>query len=296
MKTDKNILIAFILNLAFSAFELVGGIFTGSVAIISDSIHDFGDAASIGVSYLLEKKSKREPDEQYTYGYSRYSVIGGFITTLILLTGSIIVIFNALKKVASPEPINYDGMIIFAVIGVIINFIAAYTTREGDSINLKAVNLHMLEDVLGWAVVLVGAIIMRISDWTVIDPLMSIGVALFIIINSIRNLKKVLDLFLEKIPDGISVAEIKECVSQIDGVEDVHHIHIRSIDGRNICATMHIICDSNRCDIKEKIREKLKEYGINHATLELEDSGEKCSETDCHIKKNDDSSCHHHHH
>ena len=149
MKSEKNILIAFILNLNFSVFEFFGGIFTNSVAIISDSIHDIGDAVSIGISYFLEKKSKKQPDNTYTYGYLRYSVIGSIITTLILLVGSVLVVINAVKRILNPVDINYNGMIIFAIIGVVVNFLAAYFTRHGDSLNQKAVNLHMLEDVLG---------------------------------------------------------------------------------------------------------------------------------------------------
>lgn len=296
MKTEKNILIAFILNLTFSVFELIGGMFTGSVAIISDSIHDFGDAASIGISYLLEKKSKRQPDELYTYGYSRYSVIGGFVTTVILLAGSLIVILNAIKKLLTPNEIHYNGMIIFALVGVTVNFIAAQATRNGDSINLKAVNLHMLEDVLGWIVVLAGAVLMRFTEWVIIDPIISIGVAIFIVINSVRNLKKVLDLFLEKIPDGISVNEIRDEISEIEGVYDVHHIHIRSIDGQSVCATMHIRCNNNRHEIKENVRKKLNDHGIIHSTLELEDTDEECHDIRCGIKTNDDGGCHLHHH
>ena len=144
MKTERNILIAFILNFAFSIFEFVGGFFTGSVAIVSDAVHDIGDAASIGISYFLEKKSKKKPDEHYTYGYARYSVIGSVITTLILLVGSVLVVYNAILRIIDPTPINYNGMIIFAVIGAAVNFMAAFFTREGDSLNQKAVNLHML--------------------------------------------------------------------------------------------------------------------------------------------------------
>ena len=180
MKTERNILIAFILNLSFSIFEFVGGVFTGSVAITSDAVHDIGDAASIGISYFLEKRSKKQPDEKYTYGYARYSIIGGFITTLILLIGSAFVIYNAIIRIINPVEINYNGMIVFAVVGVIVNFSAAFFTREGDSLNQKAVNLHMLEDVLGWIVVLVGAVVMRFTDFSLIDPIMSVGVSLFI--------------------------------------------------------------------------------------------------------------------
>ena len=226
MKTEKNILVAFILNLAFSIFEFIGGIFTGSVAIVSDAVHDIGDAASIGISYFLEKKSKKQPDETHTYGYARYSVIGSVITTLILLLGSAAVIYNAVLRIITPTEINYNGMIVFAVVGVVVNFLAAFFTRHGDSLNQKAVNLHMLEDVLGWIVVLIGAIVMRFTDFAILDAIMSIGVALFILINAIRNLKEVLDLFLEKTPCGVSITEIKEHIMEIDGISDVHHIHV----------------------------------------------------------------------
>lgn len=296
MKTEKNILIAFILNLSFSIFEIIGGFFTGSVAIISDAIHDLGDATSIGISYFLEKKSKKQPDETYTYGYARFSVIGSVITTFILLFGSVMVIYNAIIRIFNPVEINYNGMIVFAVVGALVNFIAAYFTKDGDSLNQKAVNLHMLEDVLGWIVVLIGAIIMRFTDIRIIDPLMSMGVATFIFINAFRNLKEVLDLFLEKIPNNISIEEIKEYISHIDGVKDVHHIHIRSIDGHHNYATMHIVTEENPHTIKDKVREELKEHGIGHATLEIETVDEHCHEEHCHIEHNHHSGHHHHHH
>lgn len=296
MKTEKNILIAFILNLAFSLFEFAGGIFTKSVAIMSDAIHDIGDAASIGISYFLEKKSKKQPDETYTYGYQRYSVIGSVITTLILLVGSAFVIGNAVVRLINPTEINYDGMIIFAVVGVVVNFGAAFITREGGSLNQRAVNLHMLEDVLGWVVVLVGAVVIKFTEFYIIDPLMSIGVALFILINAARNLKEALDLFLEKTPHGIDVEEIKHHISEIEGVIDVHHIHIWSMDGESNFATMHIVTDADQHKIKHEVREELAEHGIAHATLELETSDENCEEKNCTVKSHSHHSHHHHHH
>lgn len=295
MKTEKNILIAFILNLSFSIFEFIGGTITNSVAIVSDSIHDIGDAISIGISYFLEKKSEKQPDATYTYGYARYSVIGSVITTLILLSGSVMVIFNAVNRMISPVEINYDGMILFAVIGVVVNFGAAYFTKEGNSLNQKAVNLHMLEDVLGWVVVLIGAVVMRFTDISILDPIMSVLVALFILTNALKYLKEVLDLFLEKAPHGISVEEIKEHVSEIEGVLDVHHIHIWSMDGHNNYATMHVVTEENAHSIKEKIREELQEHGINHVTLELESREESCHEVCCHVEYAA-SATHHHHH
>lgn len=296
MKTERNILIAFILNFAFSVFEFAGGLITGSVAIISDAVHDLGDAASIGISYFLEKKSKKHPDDKYTYGYARYSVIGGFITTLILLIGSCIMIYNAVSRIISPTEINYDGMIIFAVIGACINLCAAFVTREKGSVNQKAVNLHMLEDVLGWLVVLSGAIVMRFTDFALLDPIMSIGVSVFIIINAIRNLKEIFALFLEKAPRDVDMAEIKEHLCSIDGVIDIHHVHLWSMDGQNNYATMHAVVNGDSHDIKDAIRKVLSEHGINHVTIETETDTENCCEKECRIESKTHSHHGHHHH
>lgn len=295
MKTEKNIFIAFILNLSFTIFEFIGGIITGSVAIASDAIHDLGDAMSIGVSYFLEKKSKKQPDEIYTYGYARYSVIGGFMTVLILMIGSVVMIYNAVRRIIAPMEINYNGMIGFALVGVCVNFCAAFFTREGDSLNQRAVNLHMLEDVFGWLVVLVGAVVMRFTGFGLIDPIMSIGVSCFIFINALINLKDIIDLFLEKAPQNIKVAEIKEHVEDIDGILDVHHIHLWSLDGYNHYATMHIVSDCEPSKIKKEIREELCEHGIGHVTIEIETSSEHCHEEQCQVDVHSHSGCCHHH-
>ena len=222
--------------------------------------------------------------------------MGSVITTVILLVGSVMVIYNAVLRIINPVEINYNGMIIFAIVGVVVNFVAAYFTKDGDSLNQKAVNLHMLEDVLGWVVVLVGAVVMRFTDIKIIDSLMSIGVAVFIFINAFKNLKEVLDLFLEKIPDNISIEEIKHHIKEIDGVIDVHHIHVWSMDGQLNYATMHIVANENSHTIKDKIREELKEHGIGHATLEMESPDDHCHEEHCHIEHSSHSHSHHHHH
>ena len=279
-KTEKNILIAFLLNFFFSIFEFIGGTFTGSVAIASDAIHDMGDALSIGLSFYLEKISKKKPDNNYTYGYLRYSVMGSFITTIILLVGSCLVIVNAISKILNPVEIHYNGMILLAIFGVIVNFLAAYFTHEDSSLNQKAVNLHMLEDVLGWFVVLIGAFIMKLTNFHLIDPLLSIGVALFIFMEAFHNFKEIIDLFLEKTPRNISIDSLKETILSIDGVLGVHHIHIWSIDGYSNYATMHIVSNKN---IKEIVKKELKKLGISHTTIEIESPKEKCREENCHV-------------
>ena len=296
MKARRNILMAFALNLSFAVFELIGGAVTGSVAIASDAVHDLGDAVSIGGSYFLEKMSAKEPDEKYTYGYGRYSVVGSLITTAILMAGSAAMIYHAVRRIMQPTQIDCDGMIIFAVVGVCVNLGAAVVTHGGDSLNQRAVNLHMLEDVLGWLVVLVGAVVMRVTDFALIDPLLSLGVSVFILVNAFRNLKDTVAVFLEKIPSHVSVAELTEHLKELDGVLDVHHIHLWSVDGKNCCATMHVVTDGDIHEIKEKIREELCEHGIGHVTIETEEVDEECGEKGCRIERCSCLADHHHHH
>ena len=291
-----RILTAFLLNLCFSVFELIGGIFTGSVAILSDALHDLGDAAGIGCSFFLEKKSRKAPDATHTYGYVRYSVLGGLITTVILLAGSCIVIYHAVLRLLNPSPIHYNGMLIFAVVGVAVNLAAAIFTRHGDSLNQRAVNLHMLEDVLGWIVVLIGALVMRFTDWVFIDPLMSIAVAIFILVHAVGTLREILNLFLEKTPDGVSVEELTAHLTALSDVIGIHHVHISSLDGTRHYATLHAVINGDPAEAKAAIRAEMAEHGITHATIEIETPDEVCGEVECRVETNGESSGGHHHH
>ncbi len=293
--TDKNILIAFLLNISFSIIELFGGLFTKSISIISDAIHDFADAISIGISYFLEKKSKHKPDNKYTYGYIRYSILGALITTSILTVGSILVIIGATNRLFNPVTLNYDGMIIISIFGIVFNFLAAYMTKDGDSLNQRSVNLHMLEDVLGWIVVFIGSILIKFTNINYIDSVMSILIACYILFHAIKNLKSVLDLFLEKTPKNIDINHLKKHLLAIKDVIDIHHIHVWSIDGVNNYATLHVVTNSKKIDkVKLEVKEELKEHGIVHTTVEMETEDEKCNDNECHVEiKN--TSFHHHH-
>ena len=296
MKTEGNILTAFFLNLAFAVFECIGGILTGSVAVLSDAVHDLGDAVSIGTAAFLEIKSRKKADDTYTYGYARFSVLGGLITTVILLAGSVGVIAHAVVRLLHPTPIHYDGMILFAVVGVAVNLTAAYFTRNRDSVNQRAVNLHMLEDVLGWIVVLIGAVVIRFTELTVLDPVLSIVVAAYILMHAIRNLWAVLTPMLERIPEGITVQQVQTAVSAVEGVAEVHHIHLWSLDGIGGYATMHIVTEQPSTAVKERVRRALQALGVSHATLELEQPGEECSAQHCQQLQERETHCGHHHH
>ena len=296
MKSERNILIAFLLNLFFSIFEFFGGLMTNSVAIMSDSVHDLGDAISIGCSYLLEKKSKNKADNRYTYGYLGYSVIGAVLTSTILICGSVGVCVTAISRLKNPEVINYNGMIIFSIFGVIVNLIATFVTRDKESLNQRAVNLHMLEDTFGWIVVLIGSILMHFTNVLIIDSILSFVIALFILKNAVSVIIEVLNILLMKTPSKIDVNHLIEHISKIEGIENVHHLHIWSLDGQTNCATVHGVSKLNKNNMKKKIREEFEEFGINHITIEVDENISDCEYIDCSIDKNKKCGCGHHHH
>lgn len=180
--SDRNILVALVLNLAFSVIELVGGILTNSAAITSDSVHSFADAVSTGIAYVFERLGRSK---------QKYSLIGGFIVSGFLILGSAHLIIEAIERISDPAEVSYEGMIVFAVLGVIFNFIAALATKSGESFNQKTVNLHMLEDTFSWLAVLVGAIVMRLTNVHLIDPILSIAIAVYILYRAIKNLIEV---------------------------------------------------------------------------------------------------------
>ena len=271
MKTDRNILIAFILNISFSLLEIIGGFITNSISILSGAVHDLADAASIGISYFFEKKSKHKPNYKYTYGYVRYSILAAFITTIILLCGSLLVIYNATNRLFNPIDINYDGMIIIALIGILFNIIAVHKTKGGHSLNQEAVNLHLLQDVLSWIVVLIGSILIKFTKINYIDSIMSFIISIYVIIHALKHLKIVLDLFLEKTPDNVNIRKIKTDLLENKNIISINHIHIWSMDGYNNYATLHVVINNDEVEkMEEYIKEYLKKENISHTTIEIE--------------------------
>ena len=297
--SSKNIFIAFFLNLLFSIFELIGGLFSNSISIISDSLHDFGDAITIGISYFLEKKSKKEPDEKYTFGYLRFSVLGAIITSATLLTGSFFVIYNSILRILNPVEVQYNYMIGFAIIGALINLIAAIKTAKGSSLNEKAVSFHLIEDVLGWIAVLIGSVVIKYTNWYIIDPILSLCISLYILLHVMRNVKESLNIILEKAPENIKIDQIKQEIEKLDNIENIHHVHLWTMDGINSFITMHAKIESNvqpykAEEIKENIRNILKTHKIKNSTIEIDYN--ECKHQKCKIENEEHEKKHHHHH
>ena len=203
--TDKadHVQLAFFLNLSFAILEIAGGVWTNSMAILSDALHDLGDTFSLGLAWILERYSKKKRDHKYSYGYKRFSLLGAFVNIVILLGGSLFILSQAVPRLLHPQSAHAPGMVIFALIGICVNGFAMLKLRHSHSMNARIVALHMLEDMLGWAAVLIVSIVLLFTDSFILDPLLSIIITSIILINVVRNLKKTAALFLQASPDNI---------------------------------------------------------------------------------------------
>lgn len=191
----QNILIALILNLTFSVIEFIGGAITNSAAITSDAVHSLADALSTGIAYVFERLSHSKKTANKDFDPVKYSLIGGFIVSGFLIFSSVHLTIEAIERIEEPTEVSYDGMMLFAVLGVIFNLLAALATMKGESFNQKTVNLHMLEDTFSWLAVLIGAIVMKLTGVHLIDPILSIAIAIYILYRAIRNLLPELKAF-----------------------------------------------------------------------------------------------------
>jgi cobalt-zinc-cadmium efflux system protein len=278
--TTRNLSIAFFLNLSFTIIELIGGIITNSLAILSDALHDLGDSFALGMSWYFEKLSRKKRTKQFSYGYRRFSLLAALINAIILLIGSVIILSIAIPKIFSPGQPDAQGMIYFALVGIVFNGLGVFVLKRGGSINERVVMLHLLEDVLGWVAILVGSILMLYFDIPVLDPILSVLIAVFIIYNAAKALKEVLKILLQAVPDEVLIQKIDEAMVKINGVKSVHDTHIWSLDGRINILTTHLVVENTNVEdmisIKDRARKIAREQNIQHATVEIGLEEEEC--------------------
>ncbi len=279
--STKNIRSAFFLNLFFSTAELVGGLWTGSVAIISDSLHDFGDCLSLGVSWYLQKVSGKGRDQDFSYGYRRFSVLGALVTSIVLIVGSIFIVIHSIPKLFDAHNPNTEGMIYMAIAGILFHGIAAWRLHTGTSLNERAVYLHLLEDILGWTATLIAAIAIQFFSLPFLDPLLAIGIAIFILFGVFKNLKRALKILLQGTPEEIKMDVIQAQLRGLNGVLDIHDCHAWSMDGQYHILSVHLVVDKGHtleslAKIKSEAKHILHHMHIDHATIEFETNDEHC--------------------
>ncbi len=278
-----NLKVAFFLNLGFSILEMVGGLFTNSVAILSDALHDLGDSLSLGLSWYLEKKSGRKANQNFTFGYRRFSLLGALINSLVLVAGSFFIVVEAVKRIQDPEPSDARGMIIFALIGIAVNGYAAWRLTSGKSLNEKVVSWHLLEDVLGWVAVLIVAVVLLFYNILWLDPALSLAITVFILFNVGKRLKETIFVFLQGKPEGVDLNAIQDKILKIPNVKSLHHTHLWTLDGEHHVFTTHIRLQNIRhfseiIHVKEEVKKMLREeYEFSHYTIETELDEESCN-------------------
>jgi cobalt-zinc-cadmium efflux system protein len=281
-----SIQLAFFLNLGFTLLEFVGGVWTNSIAIVADAVHDLGDTASLGLSWYLERFSKRGTNRMFTYGYRRFSLLGALINAGVLIGGSLFVLSEAIPRIFNPQPTNAPGMIAFAVIGILVNGAAVLRLRSSEGFNARVVGWHLLEDVLGWvAVLIVSLVLFFVGDWYFLDPLLSLAITLFVLFNAARNLRSVLRIFLQAAPEGVDVGEIDGELRRIDGVQSIHHTHLWSLDGEDNVLTTHLVvgADATKEDVvaaRSRALALAERLEADHITVQVEYADEECAMRD----------------
>ena len=274
MKAKYTVWVAFFLNLSYAIVEFIAGGIFGSSAVLADSVHDLGDAIAIGISAFLETISNREEDWQYTLGYKRFSLLGALVTAVILITGSILVILENITKLFNPQPVNDEGILWLGIIAVSINLLASLVVRKGKTKNESILSLHFLEDTLGWLAVILMAIILKFTDWYILDPLLSLVISFFILSKAIPRFWSTLKIFLDAVPEGVETGNLEKDLEALINVKSVNQLSIWSMDGLENNAIIHLCLEDweQMMETKNQVRHLLEERGIQNITIEVDAS------------------------
>ena len=274
MKAKYTVWVAFFLNLSYAIVEFIAGGIFGSSAVLADSVHDLGDAIAIGISAFLETISNREEDRQYTLGYKRFSLLGALVTAVILITGSILVILENVTKLFNPQPVNDEGILWLGIIAVSINLLASLVVRKGKTKNESILSLHFLEDTLGWLAVILMAIILKFTDWYILDPLLSLVISIFILTKAIPRFWSALKIFLDAVPEGVETGDLEKDLEALINVKSVNQLSIWSMDGLENNAIIHLCLEDweQMMETKNQVRQLLEERGIQNITIEVDAS------------------------
>ena len=272
MKAKYTVWVAFFLNLTYAIVEFIAGGVFGSSAVLADSVHDLGDAISIGISAFLETISNREEDRQYTLGYKRFSLLGALVTAVILITGSILVILENIAKIFHPQSVNDEGIFWLGIIAITINVLASLVIRKGQTKNESILSLHFLEDTLGWVAVILMAIVLRFTDWYILDPLLSLAISFFILSKALPRFWSTLKIFLDAVPEGVDIQKIKTDLAELDHVASINQLNLWTMDGLEKNAIVHVCLKEmeHMETCKESIRIFLKDCGFQNITIEVD--------------------------
>lgn len=290
--TNKNasyLWIALCLTSIFLIAEVVGGLISGSLALLSDAAHMLTDVSALAISLMAIHISKRAADIRRTFGYYRFEILAAAFNAILLFLVAIYIIYEAYQRLNHPAEIQTITMLIIASIGLIVNLISMYLLSGGKdhSLNLKSAYLEVWSDMLGSIGVIAGALIIRFTGWQWVDSVIAIAIGIWVLPRTWVLLKETLNILLEGVPDGIDLNALKKSIQQVDGVIDIHDLHVWAITSGKISLTAHVVVKNDRdCErVLSLLRDQLaSKFGITHTTLQHEYNS--CSDTEdrCHFR------------
>ncbi len=278
-KSENRILVAFLLNLVFTFVEVFGSVLTGSVTILSDAVHDFGDCIALAVAWRMEKISKRPANERYQFGYRRFSVVAGLVNNLILLAGGIVLITASVQRFFHPRVIDGRGMLLFAVFGILVNGTAMLLTAKGKNINEKTISMHMLEDVLTWVTVFCVGVVMCFYELPVLDSLLSIGMTFVIFAGVFRNLKKITAIITVRSPlESREYRELRERIDRLNEVGVLEELRLFTMDGEDKNAEVCLVIyeelgTEDMVQLFSQVKKCCEGFGIGRTVIQVRYEG-----------------------
>lgn len=285
--SDRVLLWTVVVNLGLSVFEFLAGVISGSVALMADALHNTNDAAALLIAYIARKISRKGADEKFTFGYRRAELIGAMIQLTALILVGLYLVYEAIHRFFAPKPLEGGWIIVASGIALAVDILTAgllWSMSKG-SINVKAAFLHNLTDAAASLAVLIGGMTILWFNWVWVDPLLTLSIAGYILYMSFGMLRKTSRILMEGTPPGLSLEKVTQVIREIEGVENVHHLHIWELDEQHRALEAHIQTPASaneRSNLRRRIKELLKErFGIGHSTLELEasnhDDSYRCS-------------------
>ena len=282
---NKAFIIGITLNIAFVIVEFGVGFYYNSLGLLSDAGHNLGDVASLVLAMLAFRLQKVHPNSRYTYGYKKSTILVSLLNAVILLVAVGIIIAESIDKLFHPVSVDGSAIAWTAGVGVVINALTAwlFMKDKDKDLNVKGAYLHMAADALVSVGVVASGIIITYTEWSIIDPIIGLGIAVIIIVSTWGLLHDSLRLSLDGVPVGIDAQKIQQIIMEQPGVENCHHLHIWALSTTETALTAHIVIDNitQLEEVKQHIKEALEEAGIHHATLEFEDERTTCCKECC---------------
>jgi len=276
----NRVMIALVLTASFMLVEIVGGIISGSLALLADAGHMLTDTMALSLAAMAFHVSRRPPDGNLTYGYQRFQILAAFVNGLSLFAIVGWILFEAVRRFINPREILGETMLVIAVAGLVINLIAFAVLHTGDkdNLNIRGAALHVAGDLLGSVAAIVAAIVIIYTGWTLIDPILSIAVAVLILKSAWALVKRSSHVLLEGAPDWLDVDKMQEgIVATVPGVSGIHHVHVWGLTPQQLMLTMHVTLEEpveSQSHVVRSVKSFLKtEYGVGHSTIEVEVDG-----------------------